>query len=103
MLYQFVTSAANNGSGFEGLADATIFWNVSAGIVMLIGRYTSMILLLAVAGSMMKKTQVPETSVAFRTDTGLFVGVLVATILIIGALTFLPVLVLGPGAEFLTM
>lgn len=103
MLYQFVTSAANNGSGFEGLADATMFWNVAAGIVMLIGRYTSMILLLAVAGSMMKKTQVPETSVAFRTDTGLFVGVLVATILIIGALTFLPVLVLGPGAEFLTM
>lgn len=103
VIYQFTTSAANNGSGFEGLADGTMFWNVSAGIVMMIGRYASMILLLAVAGNMMKKTQVPESSVAFRTDTLLFVGVLVATILIIGALTFLPVLVLGPGAEFLTM
>lgn len=103
VLYQFVTSAANNGSGFEGLTDSTMFWNVSTGLVMLIGRYTSMILLLAVSGSMLNKTKVPESSVAFRTDTRLFVGVLVVTILIIGALTFLPVLVLGPGAEFLTM
>lgn len=103
VVYQFATSAANNGSGFEGLGDTTMFWNISAGIVMMIGRYVSMILLLAVAGSMMKKRKVPESSVAFRTDTPLFVGVLVATILIIGALTFLPVLVLGPGAEFLTM
>lgn len=103
ILYQYVTSAANNGSGFEGLADTTMFWNVSTGIIMLVGRYISMVLLLAVAGSMMNKTLVPESSVAFRTDKPLFVGVLIATILIIGALTFLPVLVLGPGAEFLTM
>jgi len=80
-----------------------MFWNVSAGIVMLLGRYISMILMLALAGSMLSKTEVPEASVAFRTDKPLFVGVLIATILIIGALTFLPALVLGPGAEFLTM
>lgn len=103
VLYQFTTSAANNGSGFEGLGDTTMFWNVSAGIVMLLGRYISMILMLALAGSMLSKTQVPEVSVAFKTDKPLFVGVLIVTILIIGALTFLPVLVLGPGAEFLTM
>ncbi|GAA0068749.1 potassium-transporting ATPase subunit KdpA [Clostridium sardiniense] len=103
VLYQFTTSAANNGSGFEGLGDTTMFWNVSAGIVMLLGRYLSMILMLALAGSMLSKTEVPEASVAFRTDKPLFVGVLIATILIIGALTFLPALVLGPGAEFLTM
>ncbi|MGL4570608.1 MAG: potassium-transporting ATPase subunit KdpA [Clostridium sp.] len=103
VLYQFATSAANNGSGFEGLGDTTMFWNVSAGIVMLLGRYISMIFLIAIAGSMLSKTAVPENSVAFRTDTPLFVGVLIATILIIGALTFLPALVLGPGAEFLTM
>ncbi|SFC64063.1 potassium-transporting ATPase subunit KdpA [Clostridium uliginosum] len=103
MLYQFCTSAANNGSGFEGLADGTMFWNVSAGLVMFLGRYTSMILLLALAGSMKAKTQVPESSVAFRTDKPLFVGVLIAIIIIIGALTFFPALVLGPGAEFLTI
>lgn len=103
ILYQFTSSAANNGSGFEGLADTTIFWNVSAGIVMFLGRYVSMLLLLALAGSMMDKTPVPESSVSFRTDKPLFVGVLIVVIIVIGALTFLPVLVLGPGAEFLTI
>lgn len=103
MLYQFTTSAANNGSGFEGLADATLFWNVSAGIVMFLGRYLAIILLLALAGSLMDKTPVPESSVAFRTDKPLFVGVLIGIIIIIGALTFLPALVLGPIAEFLTI
>ena len=103
VLYQFTTSAANNGSGFEGLTDTTVFWNVSTGIVMFLGRYVSMILLLALAGSMKEKRLVAEGAVSFRTDTSLFVGVLIAVILIIGALTFLPVLVLGPGAEFLTI
>lgn len=103
MLYQFCTSAANNGSGFEGLADGTMFWNVSAGFVMFFGRYISMILLIALAASMKDKTPVPESSVAFRTDKPLFVGVLIVVILIIGALTFFPALVLGPGAEFLTI
>jgi len=103
VLYQFTTSAANNGSGFEGLMDTTVFWNVSTGIVMFLGRYVSMILLLALAGSMKEKRLVAEGAVSFRTDTSLFVGVLIAVILIIGALTFLPALVLGPGAEFLTI
>lgn len=103
MLYQFSSSAANNGSGFEGLADTTAFWNVSAGIVMFLGRYISIGLLLALAGSMMEKTPVPESSISFRTDKPLFVGVLIAVILIIGALTFLPALVLGPISEFLTL
>ena len=56
ILYQFTTSAANNGSGFEGLKDTTIFWNVSTGIIMFLGRYVSMILLLALAGSMKEKS-----------------------------------------------
>ncbi|GAA0078806.1 potassium-transporting ATPase subunit KdpA [Clostridium sp. CTA-5] len=103
VLYQFCTSAANNGSGFEGLADGTTFWNVSAGIVMFLGRYASMILLLALAGSLKEKTPVPEGAISFRTDKSLFVGVLIAIIIVIGALTFLPALVLGPGAEFLTI
>ncbi|CUO86476.1 K+-transporting ATPase%2C KdpA [Clostridium baratii] len=103
IIYQFTTSAANNGSGFEGLNDTTVFWNVSTGIVMLIGRYLSMILLLKLASLMKEKSLVPKSSVAFRTDTPLFIGVLIVTIIIIGALTFMPVLVLGPGAEFLSL
>lgn len=103
VLYQFASSAANNGSGFEGLADTTIFWNVSSGIVMFLGRYISMILLLSLAGAMMSKTPVPESSISFRTDKPLFVGMLIVVIIVIGALTFLPALVLGPGAEFLTI
>lgn len=103
VLYKYTSSAANNGSGFEGLSDNTPFWNVTTGLVMLFGRYISMIALLAVGGSLMRKQWVPETLGTFRTDNKLFAGILIAVVLIIGALTFLPVLVLGPIAEHLTI
>ncbi|WP_310828620.1 potassium-transporting ATPase subunit KdpA [Paenibacillus pedocola] len=103
VLYEYVSSAANNGSGFEGLADNNTFWNMMTGVVMLLGRYVSVIALLAVAGSLLRKQPVPETIGTFRTDNGLFTGILIATVLIIGALTFLPVVVLGPIAEHLTL
>lgn len=103
VLYQYTSSAANNGSGFEGMADNTVFWNTTTGIVMLLGRYVSMILLLAVAGSFAAKKAVPETGVSFRTDNRLFVIILVSIVIIIGALTFLPALALGPIAEHLTL
>ena len=103
VLYEYPSSAANNGSGFEGLGDNTPFWNLSTGLVMLLGRYISMIALLAVAGSLLRKQPVPETTGTFRTDNKLFVGILVGTVLIIGALTFLPAAVLGPIAEHLTL
>lgn len=103
VLYEYTSSAANNGSGFEGLGDNTPFWNISTGLVMIFGRYISMIALLAVGGSLMRKQWVPETIGTFRTDNGLFVGILVGTVLIIGALTFLPAIVLGPVAEYLTI
>ncbi|WP_342440205.1 potassium-transporting ATPase subunit KdpA [Paenibacillus sp. FSL L8-0436] len=103
VLYEYTSSAANNGSGFEGLADNSTFWNVMTGIVMLLGRYISIIAMLAVAGSMIRKQPVPETIGTFRTDNGLFTGILIGTVLIIGALTFLPVVVLGPIAEHLTL
>ncbi|MHA6532142.1 potassium-transporting ATPase subunit KdpA [Paenibacillus sp. BAC0078] len=103
VLYEYTSSAANNGSGFEGLADNTSFWNITTGIVMLLGRYVSIIAMLAVAGSMIRKKPVPETIGTFRTDNGLFTGILIGTVLIIGALTFLPVVVLGPIAEYLTL
>ncbi|MCE5172920.1 potassium-transporting ATPase subunit KdpA [Paenibacillus profundus] len=103
VLYEFTSSAANNGSGFEGLADNTPFWNISTGLVMLFGRYISIIALLGVAGSMVKKQWIPETIGTFRTDNALYTAILVGTVFIIGALTFLPVLVLGPIAEHLTL
>ncbi|AIQ70628.1 potassium-transporting ATPase subunit KdpA [Paenibacillus graminis] len=102
-LYEFTSAAANNGSGFEGLGDATPFWNISTGIVMFLGRYFSMIAMLAVAGSLAAKKTVPETSGTFRTDKALFGTVFLGTVLIVGALTFFPALALGPIAEFLTL
>lgn len=103
IVYQYASSAANNGSGFEGLLDNTIFWNTSTGLVMLFGRYITMILLLAVAGSLANKKSVPESMGTFKTDNSMFVMMLIFIVLIIGALTFLPTLALGPIAEYLTL
>lgn len=102
-MYEFTSSAQNNGSGFEGLGDNTPFWNISTGIVMYIGRYFPFVTLLAAAGSLAAKQTVPETAGTFRTDTGLFGVVFLASVLIVGALTFFPGLVLGPIAEQLTL
>lgn len=103
IVYEYTSSAANNGSGFEGLADATPFWNISTGLVMFFGRCFSIIAMIAVAGSLASKKLVPETVGTFRTDSTLFGGVLLGAIVIVGALTFFPTLVLGPVAEFLTL
>ena len=103
ILYQFTTSSANNGSGFEGLLDNTVYWNMSTGIVMLLGRYLFIILALWLSDSLRIKREVPETEFTFRTDNITFSIVLLFIILIIGALTFLPVLVLGPISEYLTV
>ncbi|KQU21461.1 potassium-transporting ATPase subunit KdpA [Peribacillus butanolivorans] len=103
VVYEFTSSAANNGSGFEGLGDNTPFWNISTGLVMLFGRYFSMIAMIAVAGSLLAKKRVPETIGTFKTDNSTFLVILLATVLIIGALTFFPVIALGPVAEWLTI
>ncbi|MDP4146922.1 MAG: potassium-transporting ATPase subunit KdpA [Bacillota bacterium] len=103
VVYQYTTAAANNGSAFAGLATNTPFWNITTGIVMLLGRYLSMIILLAVAGSLAAKNPVPESVGTFRTDNAQFTVILIFIVLIIGALTFLPTLVLGPIAEQLTL
>lgn len=102
-MYEYASSAQNNGSGFEGLGDATPYWNMTTGIVMYLGRYFSLVTLLAVAGSLAAKQAVPETSGTFRTDTALFGTVFVVVVLIVGALTYFPPLVLGPVAEQLTL
>lgn len=103
VLYEYTSSAANNGSGFEGLGDGTTFWNIMTGIVMLLGRYISMILMTVVGYSLYKKQPVPVNASTFKTDNLTFSFILFFIILIIGALTFLPALALGPIAEHLSI
>jgi potassium-transporting ATPase potassium-binding subunit len=101
ILYEFSSAAANNGSGFEGLGDNTVPWNVATGIVMLLARFIPIIFPLAIAGSMAAKKPAPETAGTLRTDTLLFGMVILGSVVFIGALLFLPVAVLGPIAEHL--
>ena len=103
ILYEFTSSAANNGSGFEGLGDNTVPWNIATGLVMLLARYIPIILPLAMVGSLAAKTPAPETAGTLRTDTLLFGGVLLGCVLIVGALLFMPVAVLGPIADHLSV
>ena len=103
VLYEFSSSAANNGSGFEGLADNTLFWNVSCGIVMFLARYIPIIIQLGIAGSLMNKIDMNESSGTLRTNTMTFAVVLVVVVYIFAALTFLPALALGPISELLTL
>jgi len=102
ILYEFSSAAANNGSGFEGLGDNTVPWNVATGLVMLLGRFIPIILPLAIAGSMAAKKPVPETIGTLRIDTPLFAVVILGSVLLIGALLFMPVAVLGPVADYLS-
>ncbi|EKQ66818.1 K+-transporting ATPase, KdpA [Leptolyngbyaceae cyanobacterium JSC-12] len=99
VIYEYTSAAANNGSGFEGLGDNTLWWNLSASFSLLAGRYIPIVALLLLADSMSRKQPVPATVGTLRTDTGLFTGVTAGVILILGALTFFPVLALGPIAE----
>lgn len=102
ILYEFSSAAANNGSGFEGLGDSTVPWNVATGLVMLLARYIPIILPLAIAGSLAEKKPSPETSGTLRTDSALFGFVILGTVILIGALLFMPVAVLGPVSEYVT-
>jgi K+-transporting ATPase ATPase A chain len=103
VMYAYTSTAANNGSAFAGLNANTNWWNASLGTVLTLGRYVSIVLMLALAGSMAAKKHVPMTVGTMKTDGRLFGGVLAGTVLIIGALTFFPVLALGPLAEHFAM
>jgi len=103
MLYEFTSATANNGSGFEGLGDNTAFWNISTGIVMLLGRYIPIIGPLMIAGLLSQKKYIPESSGTLKLDSAMFGVMLFAVILIVGALLFIPALVLGPVSEYLTI
>ena len=103
MLYEFTSANANNGSGFEGLGDNNIFWNVTTGIVLLIGRFLPIIAPIAIAGILAKKKFIPDSPGTLRTDSGTFGVMTLAVILILTALSYLPALALGPIAEFFSM
>ncbi len=103
MLYAATSATGNNGSAFAGLSANTPFYNTVLGIAMLIGRFLFIIPIMAIAGSMAAKKKVPESSGTFPTTGGMFVGLLVGVILIVGALTFFPAYALGPIVEHLLM
>jgi K+-transporting ATPase ATPase A chain len=99
VVYEYASASANNGSGFEGLADGTVWWNLSCIVSLLGGRYLPIVALLFLAAGFARKQPVPVGPGTLATDTGLFTVVTAMVILILGALTFFPVLALGPVAE----
>ncbi|WP_075317078.1 potassium-transporting ATPase subunit KdpA [Bacteroides togonis] len=103
MLYEYTSSAANNGSGFEGLGDNTWFWNYSCGIVLILGRFVPIVGQVAIAGIMAKKKYIPESVGTLKTDTVTFGVMTFAVIFIVAALSFFPVHALSTIAEHLTL
>ena len=103
MLYEFTSSSANNGSGFEGLGDNTPFWNIACGLVMLMGRYLPIIGPVAIAGILASKKYIPESNGTLKTDTATFGLMVFAVIALVAALAFFPALTLGPIAEYFSM
>jgi K+-transporting ATPase ATPase A chain len=103
ILYAYVSSTGNNGSAFAGLNANTPWYNLTLGLAQLIGRFLFLIPLLAAAGSLAVKKKVPLTAGTFPTHGPLFVGLLVGTVLIVGALTFFPAIALGPVVEHYLM
>ena len=103
ILYAYTSGVGNNGSAFGGLGANTPFFNTTIGIAMLVGRFLMLVPLLAAAGSLAQKKQVPASAGTFPTHGPLFVGLLVGVVLIVGALTFFPALSLGPVVEHFLM
>ena len=103
MLYEFTSSSANNGSGFEGLGDNIPFWNIACGLVMLMGRYLPIIGPVAIAGILASKKYIPESNGTLKTDTATFGLMVFAVIALVAALAFFPALTLGPIAEYFSM
>ena len=103
LLYAFSSAAGNNGSAFGGLNANTLWYNTALGLVMLLGRFCMIIPVLALAGSLGAKKLLPQTAGTFPVTGGTFIALLVGTVLIVGALTFLPALALGPIVEHFLM
>jgi K+-transporting ATPase ATPase A chain len=103
ILYAFTSGTGNNGSAFAGISANTVFYNTTLGIAMLIGRFAMIVPMLAVAGSLAAKKQVPPSAGTFPTHGGLFVGLLIGVVLIVGGLTYFPAVSLGPIVEHAAM
>ena len=103
MLYEYTSASANNGSGFEGLADNTLWWNISTGIVLLLSRFIPIIGPVAIAGLLAEKKYIPEGDGTLKTDTPTFGLMILAVIFIVAALSFFPALALGPIAEYFSL
>jgi len=103
ILYAYASAAGNNGSAFAGLNANTVFYNLTLGFVMLIGRFGVIVPVLAIAGSLARKNITPSSAGTFRTDNWLFIVLLIGIILIVGGLTYFPALSLGPVVEHLLM
>ncbi len=103
VLYAYTSQTANNGSAFGGLTGNTLWYNTTGAIAMLVGRFLMIMPAMAIAGSLAAKKTVPASSGTFPTTGGLFVGLVIGVILIVGGLTFFPALALGPIAEHLAM
>jgi K+-transporting ATPase ATPase A chain len=103
MLYEFTSANANNGSGFEGLGDNNIFWNVTTGIVLILGRFIPIIGPIAIVGLLANKKFIPESPGTLRTDSITFGAMTMAIIVIVNALSFFPALTLGPLAEYFSL
>lgn len=103
ILYEYTSSAANNGSGFEGLSDNNLWWNITTGFVLIFGRFLPIIGPVAIAGLLAEKQYIPESNGTLKTDTATFGLMVFAVIVIIAALAFFPALTLGPIAEYFSM
>lgn len=103
VLYEYVSAFANNGSGFEGLADNTVWWNVSCGLALLLGRFPTLIIPLWIAARLAAKRQAPESSGSLKVETPTFAFTLIAIVVMLTLLQFMPVLVLGPIADHLLL
>ncbi|MBC9911108.1 potassium-transporting ATPase subunit KdpA [Chitinophaga varians] len=103
MLYEYTSSNANNGSGFEGLGDGNVFWNVSTGFVLILGRFLPIIGPVAIAGIMASKKYIPESAGTLRTDSLTFGAMTFAVIIVLTALSYFPALALGPIAEYFSL
>ena len=103
VFYEYVSAFANNGSGFEGLGDATYWWNLSASLMLALGRYPALIIPLAIAGSLARKRATPEGTGTLKVETPTFALTLIAVVVILTLLQFMPVLVLGPVADHLAL
>ena len=103
VFYEFTSAYANNGSGFEGLADSTLWWNLSCALVLVLGRFPILIIPLIIATQLAAKRQVPQSAGSLQIETPTFALTLICVVIVLTVLQFLPALVLGPVAEHLSL